>query len=346
MIQNMPSNRSPIFEKIHSLEKIQSLSKHEKLIQGVLDAIDDECLYANDPLPSVNTMVKELGYARETIVKAYKELIERGVIASKNRKGYFVISKNTKQKQKIALLMYAFDTFQETLYQHLKINLGDDAQVDLYFHHNNPDVFEAIFHRIVGHYGLYIIAPIPSERIKELLLSIPPFKLLIIDRLISLGKDYSYIVQEFQHTSYRIFKQLESKLSTYEEVIFFFRKDTAEPQDILKSFKKFLKETGIKGKVETSYKPGTIQKNKVYFTIHNPELYAILKDVMDKKWELGKDLGVLAHNDDVIKEILAGGITTFSTDFKKMGELAATYAKDREQIQLVIETELYQRKSL
>lgn len=346
MTKNMLSDQSPIFKKIRSLEKIQSLSKHEKLIQGILDAIDDECLYANDPLPSVNTMVKELGYARETIVKAYKELIERGVIASKNRKGYFVISQNTKQRQKIALLMYAFDTFQETLYQHLKINLGDDTQVDLYFHHNNPDVFEAIFHRIVGHYGLYIIAPIPSERIKELLLSIPPFKLLIIDRFISLGKDYSYIVQEFQHSSYRIFEQLTHQLAAYEETIFFFRRNTAEPQEILKSFKKFLKDTGINGKIETSYKPGTIQKNKVYFTIHNPELYAILKDVMDKKWELGKDLGVLAHNDDVIKEILAGGITTFSTDFKKMGALAATYAKSREKIQLVVHTELHNRKSL
>lgn len=342
----MRSDQSPIFEKIRSLEKFQSLSKHEKLIQGILDAIDDERLYANDPLPSVNTMVKELGYARETIVKAYKDLIERGVIASKNRKGYFVISKNTKQKQKIALLMYAFDTFQETLYQHLKANLDDNTQIDLYFHHNNPDVFEAIFHRIVGHYGLYIIAPIPSERIKALLLGIPPFKLLIIDRFMQLGDDYSYIVQEFQQTSYQIFEQLASKFAAYEEIIFFFRKHTAEPQEILKSFKKFLKDNGIKGRIETNYKPGSIQKNKVYFTIHNPELYAILKDVMDNKWELGRDLGVLAHNDDIIKEILAGGITTFSTDFKKMGTLAATYAKSREKIQLVIDTQVYFRKSL
>ena len=346
MTQDTVSDQLRIFEKIKSLEKLQSLSKHEKLVQGILDAIDDEHLQANDPLPSVNTMVKELGYARETIVKAYKELIERGVIASKNRKGYFVISKNTKQQQKIALLMYAFDTFQETLYQNLKENLDDHTQIDLYFHHNNPDVFEAIFHRIVGHYGLYIIAPIPSERIKELLLTIPPFKLLIIDRFLPLGKDYSYVVQEFQQTSYHVFEQLSAQLAAYDEIIFFFKKNTAEPQEILKSFKKILKDKGLKGRTETSYKPGTIQKNKVYFTIHNPELYAILKDVMDKKWELGKDLGVLAHNDDVVKEILAGGITTFSTDFRQMGVLAATYAKTREKIQRVVDTQLYHRKSL
>ena len=345
-MNNKPHDQSLIFEKIRSLEYVQSLSKHEQLVQGILDSIDAGNLNANDILPSVNSMVKELGYARETIVKAYKELIERGVIASKNRKGYFVISENTKQQQKVALLMYAFDTFQETLYQHLKENLGSDTQVDLYFHHNNPEVFEAIFHRIVGHYGLYIIAPIPSERTKELLLSIPPFKLLIIDRYINLGSDYSYIVQEFEDSSYQIFNELKNKLSNYKEIVFFFRKNTAEPQEIVKSFRKFLKKTGLTGKIETNYKPGTIKKHIVYFTIHNPELYAILKDVMDKDWELGKDLAVLAHNDDVIKEILAGGITTFSTDFKKMGQLAATFIKKREKVQLVIPTVLYRRKSL
>jgi hypothetical protein len=38
----------------------------------------------------------------------------------------------------------------------------------------------------------------------------------------------------------------------------------------------------------------------------------------------------LAHNDDVIKEVLAGGITTFLTDFKRMGQLAATFIKKGE----------------
>jgi len=342
----MLTNQSSIFEKIQFLEKSRSLSKHEKLIQGILDAIDDELLSANDPLPSVNTMVKELGYARETIVKAYKELIERGVIASKNRKGYFVISKNTKQQQKIALVMYAFDTFQELLYQQLKADVGEEVLIDLYFHHNNPDIFEAIFHRINGHYGVYIIAPIPTEKVKELLLGIAPSKLLIIDRYIDLGDSYSYVVQEFKDASYAIFEELKDAFSAYEEVIFYFRENTAEPQEIVISFKKFLKANKLKGKVESRYKPGSLKKNRVYFTIHNPELYAILKDVMDKGWEPGRDLGVLAHNDDVIKEILAGGITTFSTDFRKIGQLAATFCVNRERMQEILPTKLFRRKSL
>ncbi|MFC7525065.1 GntR family transcriptional regulator [Parapedobacter sp. GCM10030251] len=335
-----------VIQKVRALENLQSLSKHEQLVQGVLDAIDEGGLRMNAALPSVNTMISELGYARETIVKAYKELMERGVIASKNRKGYFVISGNIRQQQKIALLMYAFDTFQETLYNNLKAHIDRDVQIDLYFHHNNPDVFEAIFNRIVGHYGLYIVAPIATKRIQELLTTIPPFKLLVIDRQLSLGNDYSYITQEFRTSSYQMFQKLTAKLAVYDEIIFFFRKNTAEPPEILQSFRKFLKETGLKGTVKKQYESGSIERNKVYFTIHNPELYAILKDVMDKKWKLGKDLAVLAHNDDVVKEIIAGGITTFSADFAEMGRLAADYVRTREKIQRVVPTELYIRKSL
>ncbi|RQP09488.1 GntR family transcriptional regulator [Parapedobacter defluvii] len=335
-----------VIQKIRALENLQSLSKHEQLVQGVLDAIDEGGLRTNAALPSVNTMINELGYARETIVKAYKELMERGVIASKNRKGYFVISGNIRQQQKIALLMYAFDTFQETLYNSLKTHIGKDIQIDLYFHHNNPDVFEAIFNRIAGHYGLYIVAPIATERIKELLMTLPPFKLLVIDRHLALGNDYSYITQEFRTSSYHIFQQLAPKLAAYEEIIFFFRKNTAEPPEILQSFRKFLKDAGLKGTVKKQYESGTIERNKVYFTIHNPELYAILKDVMDKKWKLGEDLAVLAHNDDVVKEIIAGGITTFSADFAEIGRLAADYVRTREKIQKVIPTTLHIRKSL
>ena len=335
-----------VVQKIRALENLQSLSKHERLVQGILDAIDQGGLPKNAALPSINTMINELGYARETIVKAYKELMERGVIASKNRKGYFVISDNIRRQQKIALLMYAFDTFQETLYNSLKANIDKDIQIDLYFHHNNPDVFEAIFNRIIGHYGLYIVAPIATDRVKELLMTVPPFKLLVIDRQLALGNDYSYITQEFQTSSYQIFQKLTTRLASYEEIIFFFRKNTAEPPEILKSFRRFLKATGLKGTVKRHYESGTIERNKVYFTIHNPELYAILRDVMNKKWELGKDLAVLAHNDDVVKEIIAGGITTFSADFAEMGRLAADYVHSRKKIQQVVPTMLYLRKSL
>ena len=64
-----------LFSEIRVLEDVNSLSKHEKLVKGIINAIDQKLICRGDMLPSVNQMNKEFNYARETIVKAYKELI-------------------------------------------------------------------------------------------------------------------------------------------------------------------------------------------------------------------------------------------------------------------------------
>ena len=100
-----------IIQQIKNLESINSLSKHEQLVQGIINAIDEKVVTKGDLLPSVNTFISELGFARETIAKAYKELVHRGIIESKNRLGYFVATNDVKQELKVALLIFAFDIF-------------------------------------------------------------------------------------------------------------------------------------------------------------------------------------------------------------------------------------------
>ncbi|MEL7340305.1 MAG: winged helix-turn-helix domain-containing protein, partial [Bacteroidota bacterium] len=80
-----------LYDEIYELQAINSLSKHEQLVQGVINAIDHSILHRNDKLPSINQMVAELGYARKTIVKAYEELKDRGIVESKKLKGYYVV---------------------------------------------------------------------------------------------------------------------------------------------------------------------------------------------------------------------------------------------------------------
>lgn len=339
-------NSATLIERIKRLESLNTLSKHECIVQGVLDAIDANELEVHSSLPSVNNMIHYLGYARETFSKAYRDLIAHGVVESKNRKGYFVVSNNTQMKQKVAVVLYAYDTFQDTLVSELRANLPEEVSVDLFFHHNNMETFEDIFNRIQGKYTVYIVAPIENKTSVELLRSISPSKLLIIDRLLDLGEEYSYIAQEFENSTYKVFEQLYPKIKKYKEIIFYFREKTAEPNEIKNAFLKFLDKYQIKGHIEKQYKPGNLEKDTLYFTIHNPELYLMLKDILQKKWRLGKDLGILSHNDDVIKEIISGGITTFSTSFHTIGQEAAKFVSQRVPVKMIVPTELVDRKSL
>ena len=335
-----------VFQKIKELEGVTSFSKHEQLVQGVINAIDEKLIARGELLPSVNNMIHELGFARETIVKAYKELINRGIIESKNRLGYYVTNDDTNQHLRVALLLFAFDTFQETFYENLRNGLGDKIQLDVFFHHNNLLIFETIIANIKGKYGMYVVAPIPHEKIVPVLEQLPMNKFLMVDRFLKLKDKHSYIVQEFEESAYRVFSELSERIKKFEEFVFFFKPSTAEPSEVLSAFKRFVKDYGVKGTVRSEYVQGTIEPGKVYFTIHNLELWAMLKDTKLKKLKLGKDLGILSHNDDNVKEIIFDGITTFSVDFALMGRKAAEFVLKRSEVQEVLPTMLLRRNSL
>jgi DNA-binding transcriptional regulator YhcF (GntR family) len=335
-----------IIQQIRSLESVNSLSKHEQLVQGIINAIDEKLVKKGDVLPSVNTIINELGFARETIAKAYKELVHRGIIESKNRLGYFVGTDDVTQELKVALLIFAFDIFQETFYENFRKGLGKNVHLDIFFHHNNFDTFENVLQTIKGKYGMYVIAPIPNTKTPALLKQLPTNRVLLVDRYIETDEDYNYIVQEFGNSSYNAFVQLKDKIKQYDEIIFFFKPSSAEPNEILNSFQKFMKEYDIKGVIKEEYESGSLEKGKVYFTIHNLELWEMLKDSKIKGLKLGRDIGFISHNDDIVKEIIFDGVTTFSTDFSEMGRKAAQFVLHRKKIQEIIPTVLINRNSL
>lgn len=335
-----------IYEQIRELENIQGLSKHEQLVQGIINAINDKLIQRGDMLPSVNNLIKELGFARETIAKGYKELVSRGIVESKNRIGFYVSTENTENNLRIALVIFAFDSFQEVFFKTFRDSLGTPATIDIYFHHNNIDVLESIIANVKGRYGMYVVAPIPHKRTAGILATLPLNKFLMIDRYQPLDGDFSYIVQEFGKSSYAAFSKLAPAIRKFKGMIHYHRPASDTPIEIIEAYKKFVKDFKIKSLIRTEYIPGSIEKGYVYFTINNAELWEMLKDAKAKGFRLGKDVGILSHNDEVVKEIIFDGITTYSTDFSKMAEKAAEFVLTREKIQEIIPTVLLRRGSL
>jgi DNA-binding transcriptional regulator YhcF (GntR family) len=335
-----------MYEKIQELAHIPSFSKHEQLVRGIINAIDEKLLSVGDALPSVNAMNKELGFAKETIVKAYTELKNRGIIESRNRLGYFVVNEDTAQTLKVALMMYGYDTFQELFYKNFRNGLGDKVHLDVFFHHGNISVFETMLDMVRGKYGMYVISPIPHPKSAALLQPIPFHKFIMFDRYEPLEGDFNYVTQEFEKSTYAALAALADTIRRFNEILFFYPPNSLIPIEILKSFKKFLQDFHIKGGVRAEYIPGSIQKGKVYFTLDNTELYRMIKDAKAQKLILGKDVGLLSHNDEPVKELIGDGITTFSTDFGLMGKKVAAFVLSREKIQETLPTILIQRNSL
>lgn len=335
-----------VFDKIQELESVAVYSKHDMLVNGITNAIDDGLLYKGSNLPSVNVMVSELGFARKTIVKAYNELKEKGIVESKKRLGYFVASENTTQELKVAVLLYAFHPFQEEFYNTFRNTLGEDYHLDIFFHHNNMSMFKTILDNIKQQYGMYVIAPIPHEETADLLRDFPENKLLVVDRFEDLGNNYSYVSQEFTQSTYDSLMQLLPAIQQYESIKLFFKPNSDYPIGVLEGFEEFVKNNNLQGKIEQEYIKNTVKSNTVYLTIGDSDLWRLLKDCKEKNIEIGKDIGVASFNEQPAKELVLGGITTISTDFGIMGRKAADFVKQRRVLQHFVPTVLIRRNSL
>jgi len=335
-----------LIENIKALKSSLDLSKHERLIMGIIQTIEDGELEVGEKLPSINVMVGEIGYARKTIVKAYEELKNRGLIESKQMRGYYLVSQETNITLKVALLLYAFQSFQEDFYNTLRSELGEKYQIDVFFHHNNVTIFENIVANIKGKYGKYVIAPIQRSSISKLLNRFSAKKLLLIDRYLDLGSDYSYVSQEFENGTYTKLVDLLPEIKKYEGVVFIKDHFSYSPLGIQKALERFVSDYDLKCYVENKFLSGSIKKNFLYFIKTDTTLWYFLKECTEQKYVFGKDIGALSFDDNVLKQILFGGITTLSTDFNNMAKIAASQVKTGDKIQRILPLDLFRRNSL
>ena len=291
-------------------------------------------------------MAGELGYARETIVKAYNELKDNGIINSKRGVGYFINNTDVDQKISVAVLMYSFHDFQQSFYNTFRENVGENVNVDVFFHHNNPKIYESILKDLNGQYGMYVIAPIHNIDIKPYLSSVTSKRIIIVDRYEYFGDDFSYVSQEFEDSSFRVFRLLAEAFQKFSSLILFFDADQDHPPGVLLAFKKFSKDYNLNGKVHPKYTSDLLQKGTAYITIGDHDLWALLKDCNEQQLELGTDVGILSSNDTPVKEFVMGGISTYYSDFDEIARCAAEYVKGQEMIQKIMPVKLKRRKSL
>lgn len=345
MIYNANNVLSKIVETINEKKTVNTLSKHEQIVQGIMQVIDIGCLPIGAQMPSINLMVDKVGFARKTIVKAYEELKERGLIESQKAKGYFVISNDTKVILRVALLLYAFQRFQQEFYDSLREELGEKAQIDVYFHHNNNKVFETIFKNIQGKYSMYIVAPIIHAISNELLKILPKSKLIIVDRYLEIGEGYSYVTQEFYNSTKRILKKSLEKIKKYDELILFYNSHKDYPVEVLNAFNAFILENNLKGSIIDKYTVDVLNRRTIYICLNDADLWPLLRDSSRNGLKIAKDIGVLSFNDHIVKEITFGGITTISTDFNLMGKSVAQLVLDPKTNKKVIPTKSIDRGS-
>lgn len=330
---------------IISVKDNVGIPKYKQIVSSVEDALVSGELKKGDNLPSINKIRKKFSLSRDTVLTAFNELKARGIVESISGKGYYVKSEHIGVTQKIFLLFDELNAFKEDLYNSFIENLGDNTQVDIFFHHFNYDVFKKLIYDNLGNYNYYVIMPANLSNTKTVLDKLPSDKVYILDQTNEELKQYPAIYQNFENDIYNSLKQSLPLLNKYEKIVLFFP-DKKQPLGMLTGFQKFRKETNFPNEIINTLEGKEPKKGEVYIVLDDQSLIVIIKKIFDNNLILGKDVGLISYNDTLLKEIVEGGITTISTDFKQMGRRLAQMVLNKEQLQIENTNNLIIRNSL
>ncbi len=328
--------------------KIQSnirVPKYKQIINSIEELIVSGVLHKGDQIPSINKIKNDHNLSRDTVLMAFNELKNRGIIQSVVGKGYYVSSENVSVTQKIFLLFDELNSFKEDLYNSFLENLGNDIQVDIFFHHFNKNIFSKLILDNVGDYNYYVIMPANLKSTNSDIKNLPKDKVYILDQIHEDLSAYPGVFQNFEKAIFNNLNSAKHLIKKYKNLVLV-NDENKQPTGILDGFEKFCKKYNLKYEIVNNLKEKTPVSGNLYIIPDDINLLRIIKKLKELKLVLAKDIGVISYNDTLLKEIVEGGITTISTDFNAMGKQLAEMILNKEQTQIENPNNLILRNSI
>jgi DNA-binding transcriptional regulator YhcF (GntR family) len=299
------------------------LSKYKLVVNHVVDGINEGKYKKGDWLPSINEFRKDYQLSRDTVYAGLNELKSKGIIDSNPGVGYYIASTRISFSHNIFLLFNEFNEFKEDLYNSFMKAIGKSATVDLYFHNYNRIVFETLINEANNKYTTYIIMSGKFAGIEPVLNRLSGRVFLLDHYHPELTGKYSSVFQNFEKDTYVALVYGIQYLKKYKRIIMV-QKDEKEPQERYNGLCSFCNEYGFEHQLLPSIKGGRIKRGEVFMVVNDRDLVDLIKQAGRQRLILGRDFGIISYNDTPLKEVLAGGITTLSTDFKLMGKTIAS----------------------
>lgn len=325
---------------------LDTKSKSEQIVAFVSESIQTGKWVPGDLIPSINEMALRFQVARKTVVRSYERLKKAGLIESRAKKGFFVISKKPNEKQKILLIIHSFDGHWETLYNSFREKVAKDCDIEIYFHHYNINLLELIINRNMADFDQLIISSFNHPRIRNVIGRIPAYKVLIISRNDRLGGAYNYIVQDFAKGTFDALLQAKNKLNSYKSIVLCYPEKEGHSDTLKQGFIRYCETYGLVHEVVNDPAALEIKRGNCYLVINDNHLIHLLNVCKNKGWSLGRDLGILSYNETPLKQVIRDGISVISCNFLLMAEEMARFVKERKTIKTTIPIEFIERNSI
>ena len=340
-------------ENIYRLITIDEQSvtpKYQQLTNSILYAIERGSIERDYPLPSINDLSYELEISRDTAEKAYRHLKQLGVVGSVPGKGYFISKTDFRQSIKVFLLFNKLSAHKKLIYDSFVEILGEQAAIDFYIYNNDFSLFKKLLQNRKEDYTHYVIIPHfieGGENAAAVINEITKGHLILLDKIIpGIKNEYGAVYENFETDIYNALKEALPQLQKYQTLKITFPSYSYFPDEILKGFQSFCRDYAFSYKTVRKIADEEIESGEAYVNLMEDDLVTLLEKVKKTKLKVGKDVGIISYNETPWKQFMLDGITTISTDFKKMGAMTAEMILNHKRDHLPVPFKLTLRKSL
>lgn len=320
---------------LFKIKKNSSIPKYIQVADCITADIESKKIKLGERIPSINDLSDKNSISRDTIEKAYKILRDRNLIFSVKGVGYFVTDTNPNSKIDVFFLINKPSSYKMEVYNAFVDTLGVKGHVNMYLYYCDEILFINALKKNINNYNYFVIMPHfrskgknhvnYTSKVIKAIETIPKEKLIILDNSYAeISGTFTAIYQDFKEDIiYALEKGLE-KLKKYKKIILVYPTKTVFPYPtrVLVGFIQFCEEHQFDFEIlDQIYSELEFESKEVYITIEDGDLVDLIQQIRKKNLVIGKDVGLISYNETPLKALL--GISVLSTDFKKMGTVAA-----------------------
>ena len=343
--------KSSLFLEYIYIDYYSSTPKYLQLANSIIQSVREGKLTKNDTLPSINELNYNFEISRDTAEKAYKYLKSIGILGSVPGKGYYIKNAEAEQLYKVFLMFNKLSSHKKILYDAIVNGLGHQAAIDFYIYNNDFAFFKKLLQNKNNDYTHYVIVPHfvdgGGDKAYEIINTLPKEKLILLDKLVpGVSGEFAAIYENFEMDISHALEEALPQLSKYNTIKIIFPEHSYFPNEILKGFLSFCIQYAFNYKVVHDIAHEPINKGEAYINLQEEDLVIVIERLLATKLIIGEDVGIISYNETPMKKLILNGLTTISSDFRKMGEMTADIIKNNSTAQFEVPFTLTIRSSL
>ena len=312
---------------------------YKQITEQVEKAVRSGSLASGTLLPSMNVLAAEMNISKETVKKAYAILRDKGILTPRQGKGFYVTDPMDSDKPLSILLLFdKISVYKQVLFNAFAREIGDAADITILTHNQSLDLLNYYLDENLDNFDYYVITPhFPLDAASQaqalrLVSRVPNRKLVMLDRLIpGMSGNFGAVYQDFENDVYYGLAEGLDRLRSSSELKVLTLPDSLYGGYIGKGVDRFCKEFDIPVRYYDSI-PESISRHDTFLALNSQlgdALVELSRNIKNAGLRVGTDVRIISYNEFPLNEVVLGGLTTISTDFREMGRLAARMILDR-----------------